>query len=259
MPTPFPGMDPYLERPGLWEEIHTQLIVDCARVLRAQIPARYRVAIEQRTYLGVVDWGRRSGAPDMTVSEREARSLREAALAYQTTPQVVVVPLDEEVVERHLEIVDLDNQAVVTAIEILSPTNKLSAAGRRQYLRKRRRLLNSQTHFVEVDLLRAGSPLEFASPPQDVGDYRILVSRAHERPLAHLYAFAVRAPIPSFPVPLRPGETEPAVDLNRVLHTLYDLLDYGQVVDYQGDPDPPLAGDDARWADALLRSKGLRT
>lgn len=251
-------MDPYLERAGLWEEIHTQLIVDCARVLRAQIPARYRVAIEQRTYLGVVDWDRRSGVPDMTISEWTTKGLHEAAVAYGALPEVVVVPLDEEIIERHLEIVDLENQVIVSAIEILSPTNKVSPEGRRQYLRKRRRLLNSQTHFVEIDLLRAGRPMELALPPRHVGDYRILVSRAHERPRAHLYAFGIREPIPVFPVPLRPEETEPVIDLNQVLHTLYDLLDYGQVVDYGSDADPPLADDDARWSDALLRSMGLR-
>ena len=144
---------------------------------KRKIPARYCVAIEQRTFLGVVDWNHRSGAPDVSVVERRMPGLREAAVAYAGMPQVVVVPLEEEIVERHLEIVDLENQVVVTAIDFLSPSNKLSQEGRRHYLCKRRRLLNGQTHFVEIDLLRAGRPMELAILPRHLCDYRVLVSR----------------------------------------------------------------------------------
>lgn len=56
-------------------------------------------------------------------------------------------------------------------------------------------------------------------------DYRIAISRSWQRPRADLYLFSVRQPIPSFLVPLRPGEQEPVLPLNRILHDLYDLGD----------------------------------
>ena len=83
-------------------------------------------------------------------------------------------------------------------------------------------------------------------------DYRILVSRSHQRPLADAYRFGVRDAIPDIPVPLRTGEPEPILALNRILHELYDPAGYDLAVDYGQPPIPPLADDDAGWAALLL-------
>jgi len=88
--------------------------------------------------------------------------------------------------------------------------------------------------------------------------YRILVSRAYQRPWAEVYLFDVRDPIPAFPVPLRRGEVEPVMDLNTVLHEVYDRAGFDLAIDYRQEPQPPLEGEDAAWADALLRAHGLR-
>lgn len=68
-------------------------------------------------------------------------------------------------------------------IEILSPKNKGAGSGRNKYEEKRRAVLSSPTHLVEIDLLRGGKPIIFLSDiPQT--DYRILISRSESRPQA---------------------------------------------------------------------------
>ncbi|MGH2350414.1 MAG: DUF4058 family protein, partial [Chloroflexota bacterium] len=134
--------------------------------------------------------------------------------------------------------------------------------GRQQYEAKRAKTLNSFTSFVEVDLLRAGEamPVWLHGCPVTrglPGDYRILVSRGHQRPRAHLYPFGVRDPIPVFPLPLRSDDAEPSVDLQALLNQVYDRASYDLRIDYRGAPVPPLQ-EEALWADELLGQQGLR-
>lgn len=161
--------------------------------------------------------------------------------------------MPEKVVERYLEVRDMGSGDVVTVIELLSHSNKASREGRAQYERKRLAVLASLTHWIEIDLLRAGDPM----PMRVTGngsrtDYRILVSRSHLRPLADVYRFGVRDAIPDIPVPLRNGEPEPILPINQILHELYDRAGYDLAIDYSQPPVPPLAADDADWAVLLL-------
>lgn len=262
MPTPFPGMDPYLERPGLWKEVHTRLIVALADVLGPLVRPRYRVAVERRTYLTLLAPGEIAGEPDVLVirgdGETEGPTLA-ATVTGPITPVVAELPMPEKVVERYLELRDVVTGEVVTAIELLSLTNKVSYEGRRVYEAKRLKVLGSMTHLVEIDLLRVGEPMAMRIQGNArSAAYRILISRAYHRPRAEVYLFGVRDPIPPFPVPLRQGEAEPVIDLNTVLHGLYDRASFDLAIDYRQEADPPLEGEDAAWADALLREHGLR-
>ena len=164
--------------------------------------------------------------------------------------------MPEEIVERYLEIRDTATQEVITAIEILSPTNKEDKEGREQYERKRGKVLGSATSLVEIDLLRGGQPFAMrVLDPNQVGssDYRIVISRSWQRPSADLYLFGVRQPIPSFLIPLRPGEQEPVLPLNQLLHDLYDQGGFDLVIDYTQPADPPLSEAEATWAAQLTR------
>jgi hypothetical protein len=237
MPTPFPGMDPYLEQRGVWEQVHTGLIVGIQRFLTPLLRPRYHVAIELRTYLSVLP------PDDQLVGIPDAPPSATAGVA--ATPEAGILPLPAEVRERFLEIRTVDTREVVTVIEILSPSNKLSQEGRAQYERKRLQVLASPTNLVEIDLLRTGAPFAMQAPRQT--DYRIVVSRSAQRPRADLYLFNVRQPIPDFPIPLRPGESEPVLPLNKLLHTFYDEGGYDLVLDYSQPPDPPLSADDVEW------------
>ncbi|MFP4435864.1 MAG: DUF4058 family protein [Chloroflexaceae bacterium] len=253
MPTPFPGMDPYLERPGLWEEVHAGLIVAIQQYLSALLRPRYRVAIERRTYLALLDTEPFAGKPDVLLVAADDVPPPTAAPLQQTTTLTAELPMPEEVVERFLEIREVATGAVITVIELLAPTNKLPGAGRLAYERKRLRLLASASHLVEIDLLRTGPPLPLRLPPGTApGDYRMVISRAPQRPTAEVLLFRVRDPIPALSIPLQPGEPEPQLPLNQVLHTLYDNAGYDLAVDYRQPPDPPLTEADAAWATTLL-------
>jgi hypothetical protein len=250
-------MDPYLERRGLWEDVHTRLIVEIAYALAPQLHPKYRVAVEQRTYLDVKTSDNLIGQPDVLLV---GIGMREPSVAYDApvTPleagtYMGELPWVEEIVERYLEIRSAPDNEVITIIELLSHSNKSSQRGREQYERKRMAALASMTHLVEIDILRAGDPM----PMRIVGnghrtDYRIVVSRAYRRPRADIYLFGVRNSIPDFPIPLRPGEVEPILRLNQVLHDMYDRAGYDLAIDYDQPADPPLALEDAQWAAQLL-------
>lgn len=255
MSTPFPGMDPYLERRGLWEGVHTRLLVALADAIAPQVRPRYRVDVEQRTYLAVMTPDDLIGKPDVLVlATREPRAAYSTSRPPGPVPvEIAELPMPEEVVERYLEIRDLGSGDVVTVIELLSHSNKSNREGRAQYDRKRLAVLASLTHLIEIDLLRAGDPMPMRiSGNGNRTDYRILISRSHQRPLADAYRFGVRDAIPDVPVPLRNGEPEPILMLNQILHELYDRAGYDLAVDYSQPPVPPLVADDADWAVSLL-------
>ena len=167
----------------------------------------------------------------------------------------VALPMPEQMRETYLEIREARGDQVVTVLEILSPTNKLPGEGRRQYEQKRLALLSTRTHLVEIDLLRAGQPMPMLRYAGQ-SDYRILISRTEKRPLADLLPFSVREPIPTFHLPLQPGDDEPTLDLNRLLHDLYDRAGYDLRIDYTTDADPAVSEQDAAWAITLIEGNG---
>lgn len=252
MPSPFPGMDPYLELPERWPDFHTRLIVELANTLTRRLRPRYIVAVEQRTYLLEGDDLAVVGRPDVAVVDaRPDSGGPEAAPAGAGAPRVVTLALPEEVRERYLEVREVPSGEVVTVIEILSPANKLSGAGRKQYQKKRRAVLGSSTSLVEIDLLRSGRSLS-PKPAAKRSAYAILVARSSRLPHADLYEFGVRDPIPTFSLPLRRGESEPAVALKPLLDAVYDAAGYELRIDYDQPPVAPLADPDAAWARALV-------
>jgi hypothetical protein len=252
-------MDPYLEHPGLWEDVHTRLIVAIADDLGPQVRPHYRVAVERRTYLAVLtpDEYELVGKPDVLIaSQPDSRSQTPAVTMTSTgvMPLVGELPMPDEVVEHYLEVRDVITGEVITTIELLSPTNKLSREGRNQYERKRLKVLDSATHLIEIDLLRAGEPfpVRFPNVPQQTM-YRIVVSRSQDRPRADVYLFDLRTPLPTIPVPLRPNQPEPSLLLNQLLHDLYDRAGYDQVINYE----PQQIFDD-RTSGSLLREPAER-
>jgi hypothetical protein len=252
MPTPFPGMDPYLERRDRWHAVHTRLLVAMADALGPQVWPHYRVDIELRTYIALLTSESLVGIPDVLVmsSPHEVGHPMEPAPALGIAPQVVEVPMPEEIHERYLVVREVTTQDVVTVLEILSLANKLTHEGREAYEAKRTIVLGSKTNLVEIDLLRAGSPL----PPFQAGqsDYRILISPAPTRPRTMAYTLSVRDPLPTIPIALRPGDPEPTLPLKQLLHDLYDRARYDLAIDYSQPPVPPLHDDDMAWARQLL-------
>ncbi|MBD1926083.1 DUF4058 family protein [Trichocoleus sp. FACHB-90] len=258
MPSPFPGVDPYLENPELWAEVHHRLITAIADAIAPSLRPKYRVAIEKRIYLSDVKDSDLVMIPDVTVfsNPNATQSQSTATLTSPREPITVTVPIPEETREGYLEIREVKTGDVITVIEILSPKNKGAGVGRKVYEAKRQQVLTSASHLVEIDLLRRGKPMPIESHIQ--ADYRILVSQAHRRPVAHLYAFSVQEEIPSFPLPLQSGDAEVQLELQTLLSGVYDRAGFDLTVDYTQPAIPPLKGENAVWADALLREKGLR-
>ena len=255
MPNPFPGMNPYLEHPEIWPGVHHWLIVELARSLSPQLRPKYRVALEVRIYETIGGQSLLVGIPDLTIKGSQAttkQSITNVAVAQPPTqPQTVEVPLPETIKQGYLEVRDVATGEVVTAIEILSPINKRSGKGRQQYESKRNKVLGSSTHLVEIDLLRKGQPMPVYHSNRPT-HYRILISRGDCRPQADLYAFDLPDTIPSFPLPLKSGDTEPLVDLQLLLNNIYDQASYDLAIDYNQEPVPPLPSEDKIWANKLL-------
>jgi Protein of unknown function (DUF4058) len=262
MPSPFPGMDPYLEERGLWGDLHPSLIVAIRDALAPQVAPHYYVRIDRRVYSLEVQHEERLSLPDAAIiaAPKEPRSPRGAGVAtvVAVEPLTVTLPEYEEVREGYLEIRDGQTHEVLTAIEVLSYTNKAPGIGRRKYEAKRRRVLRTLTNLVEIDLLRAGAPM--AMTPSAGSDYRVLVSSGWEHPTARLYAFGMRQAVPTIPVPLRWGEADAELPLGQLLAEIYDRARYDIDVDYRREPPgPSLPAEGAAWLDALLRARGLRT
>lgn len=258
MAYPFPGMNPYLERSSLWPDVHLNLISFIQRTIAGQLPDRYYISAEERTYITAANPESFVGRPDVAiVGSQRVAVVPTLAKTPNGSPATVVLPVAEEVQERFLEIRETENHRVITVIEVLSPANKTPGEGRRQYESKRQQVLMSFTSLVEIDLLRGGEPLP--ARPQERGDYRILVSRGWERPKGLLYSFDLPDSIPTVQIPLQRGETELSLALGELIPQIYVDLRYERRIDYTGFPPPPaLSGEQANWLDGLLRAASLR-
>jgi Protein of unknown function (DUF4058) len=261
MPSPFPGMDPYLEG-ELWSNFHSQLAVEIARNLIPKLVPRYVAVTEKYQYvvgpeeIGIT-LGPESVIPDVTVSRSSSRAMAKAAaratVAPLTLDTVVSIPINHVWVK----ILDLSNRLLVTAIEFLSPTNK-KGHGRRKYLKKRRRLLLSQAHLMGIDLLRSGHRVPMADPLPDAA-YFIFLCRAGQRPATQVWPITLDQALPIVKVPLLKGDPDVELNLQQVFDAVYDLGGMAYLIDYGKPPDVPLGPDWAGWADDLLRAAGMRS
>lgn len=261
MNSPFPGMNPYLENPVFWSELHHRLITAIADTIEENIPPQYRVAIEQRTYLSDDSDSVLVGIPDVSVFSQQTSPQQYLSTATQTATSegiTVMIPSPEYITENYLEIREVSTGFVVTSIEVLSPKNKRPGEGRKAYELKRKQVLASLSHLVEIDLLRSGKPMSILGEIP-VTNYQIIVSRSQTRPQAKLYGFSIRETIPVFPLPLQSEDIEPILDLQSLLHGIYNRARYYLAIDYNQEPIPPLKPEDAIWSNTLLREQGLRS
>ncbi len=264
MNSPFPGMDPYLEDPRIWPNVHHGVISQMQRVLNETLRPRYFVRVEERIYVSdETDPGRRVLVPDLQVAatkraqtaNRGPSDSRGLAIA---EPVVLTTLLDEEIHESHLRIVDAQGKTVVAVIEVLSPANKVAGArGRASYIEKRAEMMRSQSHWMEIDLLRSGEPI-VARETLPEGDYFVHVSRVQKRPRGYVWPIRLEERLPVVGVPLGGGDPDAPLDLQAVLDAAYKNGAYDLEVDYRREPSPPLSEGQRAWAEMLLRQKSLR-
>lgn len=250
MPSPFPGMNPYFEQPGVWRGFHTEFIVELKRAITPHAVPRYFVNVEQSIFIEREDGGRELiGVADSLVGSGEWSPAGAGVTATAQAPVTGSVRMGAiKRKHRWLTIRDTATREVVTVIEVLSPSNK-RGEDRGNYLRKRRRILRSAVHLVEIDLLRGGPRMPVAGVP--ASDYQVMVSRRPARPDVQVWPIALRGLLPAVPIPFRTGEPEPLIDLKPLVDEVYDRGGYRYQL-YINPPDPPLTPTDADWARQFL-------
>ena len=275
MKSPFPGMDPYLERH--WGDVHQAVVTYILDWLQSRLPGDLRARMQERVYIETPDERLGEYYPDVRVIEHPRRSAASGSATAVAEPKTAtnveteeLVPAEpilihcdiEPVTESYVEIVDVKSgHRVVTAIEVLSPSNKRSGEGQRLYLKKRGDLKLAGVNTVEIDLLRGGErvlmvPSELV-PARGRTAYQVCIWRAAEPGVFAVYPTPLRERLPVILIPLRPADREVPLALQVILDQCYRNGGYDDV-DYRGEPDPPLSADDTSWAGTLLREQGRR-
>ena len=257
MPSPFPGMDPFIEGQK-WADFHHECIAVIRESLVRCVRPRYEVSVEERIY---IEHGPHERAelirPDVTVAEHQVREPTSehpttSVTAVAVAPIVLHVPVPERVREAFLTIRERETMAVVTVIEVLSPGNKRADSdGRREYLHTRDEVLLSYTHLIELDLLRGGERLPTLEP-LPCSAYYAFICRQQRRFQAEVYAWSLRQPLPPIPVPLAGADPDVMLDLQAIFTIVYDRAGYDYALNYRRTLEPPLNDADAAWAQQIL-------
>jgi hypothetical protein len=261
MPSPFPGLDPFVEG-QLWQDFHHTLITVMRESLWPRVLPRYVVRVEERVYVERPPEDPRVIIPDVTMLAHEGGEVPAAdavapAPVITVAPVVLTLPMPERKRQAFLTVRERETTAVVTVIEVLSPDNKRAGSdGRREYLRKREAVLESDAHLVELDLLRGGARLPTVEPLPPAACYAF-VSRENRRPRVEVYPWTLRQPLPTIPVPLAGDDPDVALDLQAIFTAVYDRAGYGYSLDYSRPIEPPLSAADAAWVRQILATVSL--
>jgi len=261
MKNPFPGMNPYLEM--RWHDVHTSLMVYIRDALNPRLPAGLVARVEEEIRVDL-DQGKpeKRYRPDVEVSARKGPSRQDrSAVAVmeeedQSTDPFFILTR-EPPTPRHVEILDTRDWRVVTAIELLSPSNKVSVKGREAYEAKQRAYTNAGVNLVEIDLVRDGhyvlaAPLEDI-PPSKRASYMVCVYRASDPFRWAVYPAALRERLPNISIPLRPTDPDIVLSLQRLIDETCER----SYDDYHATVEPALSPDDAAWAGGILRAAGV--
>jgi hypothetical protein len=274
MSSPFPGMDPFLEAPDIRPDFHSGLAGEIRAELNNSLPPPFYARLEMRPEVGIVEerGHTRRIVPDVAVVRCPQPATSAESVAVLSAPRTTISRFVELTVRsepiRHayVEIRDPSRgHALVTLIEIVSPSNKRRGPDRAAYLQKQSEVLESDASLIELDLLRGGERLlagvelrAFIASLEPPPDYMVLINRAWQR-VGAAHAFQVfpillADSLPCIPVPLRQDQDELPLDLQFVFNRVYDNGPYRRgAVDYGQPPEPALAGDQAAWAEQRLR------
>ena len=247
MPSPFPGMNPYLEQDIAWHDFHKRFLIVGATLIGAQVWPDYIVRIDDHIYVQETDDGprRATGRADLSLLPIGEPAPRPGGVALREAPARVRVQPPDVMREAFLQVIDRRSRRVVTVVERLSPSKKRrSGINRAQYLAKREAVLSSQTHLVEIDLLRGGVAMPGEGRPDCV--YSVLASRVEERPDAGFWPIALADRLPTIPIPLGVPHDDAVLDLQGLLDRVYDEARYEYDI-YDGPPTLTLTVDEAAW------------
>jgi Protein of unknown function (DUF4058) len=269
MPSPFPGMDPFLEINPIFHELHTQMLAAAQAQLQPQVRPKYVARLERYLSEGSV-WDSEPGVlslarkePDITLTAVAAGEPEPSTVALATPSACVSQELDPDELElrkqrRIVIYVQTRPRMAVASIELLSPSNKAQGTiGQSRYLEKRSSALHGGLHWIEIDLLRGGTRPPIPVKPPDPADYLAYVAQATPTGWNHLlYAWGLRDPLPRLPIPLL-GSDQALLDLGACFQEAYDRIAADAEADYT--TAPPLSEENRAWLDALLRQQGIRS
>jgi hypothetical protein len=254
--SPFPGMDPWLE--SQWGDLHHRIVQYSCDLIADQLPQGLFASVEETVYVMTPEKTIGRVRPDAAVFETK-RSGPPATAGDGGTAVAEPVRIsitEQHVVEGHIEIRKVGgNDALVTAIEVISPTNKSDIRGRKAYSEKREAYYAAGANVVEIDLLRAGEPLIDVPWERLHADqltaYRVAVRRGpvpETYTEVEYYPLPLRQRLPRIAIPLRVTDRDVVLDLQAPIDLAYQKGRYGIRIDYSKPPVPPLSSDDARWA-----------
>ncbi len=266
MPSPFPGMDPYIEAFDLWEDFHDDLIAAIKGVILDALPPGYITRTRKRSYIALVEAQEKTEhvfVPGVKVtaptSRKGSASSRPetATLAPPSSGEPVDLRafVEEEFVENFIDIFELKpDRRLVTSIEVLSPSNKRRGSrGWRRYLRKRQALLLGKANLVEIDLLRGGTRMPMLDP-LPTSPYYLLVARAETAPRCRVWPAFFDRPLPPIPVPLSRPDPDIVLALQPLIETICRRGRYEEEIDYAQPLTPPLGPEEAAWLRERLQA-----
>jgi hypothetical protein len=253
-------MDPYIEHPEVWSDFHGRLAEEISAELNTVIQPRYVARLAPRVTYEMVEIEKtRAVRPDVGVWGQRGRLEREhggQATVLSRAPVQNRIAMELPLRLFTVEILEVGAFELVTAIKILSPVNKQPGReAQDEYLRKRRELLRSSVHFIEIDLLREGRrpPLECPVP---LAPYYVVLSRVDHRPDVDVWPIQLCEKLPTIPVPLVEPDPDAALDLGAVLAAVYQRGGYATLIDYSQPPPPPsLSEAESAWLDEHLRAR----
>jgi hypothetical protein len=228
MPSPFPGMDPYLEDERLWADFHHQLVTCLYQVLLPGLVDRYRARVVQRHYL--------------------------------TEQPLFTSIIREEHHEEYIEVRQRSDGRLVTLVDVVSPCNKLTDSGRQAYLEKREEGKNSGASLVEIDLVLQGQPmLDYSRDGLPDWDYAVTVTRSAQPDRFEIYTATLQKRLPRFRLPLAQDDRDMVVDLHTTFTRSYDQGGFASKIDYQRNPTTILSAAAGQWLDEFLKQLKLRS
>lgn len=256
MKNPFPGMNPWLEE--YWRDVHASFLVYARDLLSGELPPGFQARVDERLAIDAEEEKARHYLPDIAVTEswdRPAGTLLGLSGQQVVAAEPTVIDYSQEVL-RHIEIVD-SRAHVITAIALLSPTNKEEGESRANWKRKRFDYLRGGINVVEIDLLRDGAwalpdrSLLKPKPPGRIYHY-VAVTRPPRFSRCEFYVLPLRERLPAIRVPLRRPDPDIALDLQVLVNQCYERGRYSEVLNYNHPPHPPLPVEEAAWASEIL-------
>ena len=225
MPSPFPGMDPYLEDEKLWPGFHHQFINCLYQFVVPGLADRYKARLGQRVY---------------------------------TTEQALFTSVvREEHQEEYIEIRQRSDNRLITLLEVVSPANKANLTGRKAYLDKRREARSAGANLVEIDLVLQGqSTWDYSRDTLPPSDYTVTLNRSNLPDRYEICPTTLQKKLPRFKLPF--PDNDVLIDLQTVFTRCFDQGGFAAKIDYKRNPPTKISDEDRQWIDQHLKQQKRR-